>query len=260
MHPRIKIAGLLIKIGAFVQSAAVGVMRPHDLIEFSRRHYQKPENVQGWCDDQFVNSGLSDLEKSLLDKIKMRKGRLLLLGLGGGREAIPLAKMGFAVTGVDFIPQMVEKAEENARKSSVKIMGMVGEISKLDLPENAFDVAWLSAAMYSCVPTKKRRMAMLKKIGKALRPGGCFVCGFLWNPHADVSAKSVFFKKMIAWLTLGNLHYEKGDMLRFNLEFIHAFTALEELKSEIAGSGFEQIDIQTMAENDFGGAIARKPA
>ena len=208
----------------------------------------------------FVNSGLSALEQSLLEKMNLNKGRLLLLGLGGGREAIPLAKRGFEVTGVDFIPQMVERAKANARKKGVEISGLVQEISKLELPENAFDVAWLSAAMYSCVPTRKRRIDMLKSIFQSLRPGGYFAFGFFWNPRIDASPKSVFFKKLLARFSLGNLHYEKGDMLRFNSEFIHAFTSLADLQAEIVQGGFEVIDIQANDENEFAGAVARKPS
>ncbi|MBN2398999.1 MAG: class I SAM-dependent methyltransferase [Candidatus Aminicenantes bacterium] len=258
MHPRIKVAKLLIKIGRFIQSSAVAVMRPDDLIELNRRHYSKPDNVQGWCDEQLVNSGLSTLEQSLLDKVGINEGKLLLLGLGGGREAIPLAKNGFMVTGIDFIPAMVEGAKENARKTGIEISGMVQEISSLKLPENTFAMVWLSAAMYSSVPTRKRRIEMLIKIGKALTPGGYFVFGFLWNPKMDASFKSVFVKKTMAWLSLGNLRYEKGDMLRFNLEFIHAFTALEQLKGELHQGGFELVNIQANDESEFAGAIAKK--
>lgn len=259
MSTRIRAAKLLIKTGRFIQSAAVAIMRPQDLIEFSRQYYLKQDNVQGWSDAQLVNSGLSTLERSLLNKTGANHGRLLLLGVGGGREAISLAKLGFEVTGIDFIPQMVERAEANARKNGVGIVGLVQEISQLDMPENAYDIVWLSAAMYSCVPTRKRRGDMLKRIHNTLRPGGYFLCGFLWNPRVDVSSKIVFLKKLVAWLTLGNFHYEKGDMLRFNLEFIHAFTAHKELKAEIIQGGFELIDIQANDENEFAGVIARKP-
>jgi hypothetical protein len=63
---------------------------------------------------------------------------------------------------------------------------------------------------------------------------------------------------VIAMLTWGHLQYEKGDILRFNLEFIHAFTALDELKSEITLGGFELIEIQADDESEFAGAIANK--
>jgi len=234
-------------------------MRPDDLIEFSRRHYLEPGSVQSWGSDQLVNSGLTPLEQQLLDKITIRKGRLLLLGVGGGREAIPLAKMGFQVTGVDYIPGMIEQAEKNAKKNGVELSGLLQDISDLLLPENAFDIVWLSAAMYSCVPTRKKRIAMLNKIYKSLRPGSYFALGFFWHPQAQASSRSVWLKRLVAGLTLGNIHYEKGDMLRFNREFIHAFATREEIEREMIQGGFELVDIQASAENKFAGAVARKP-
>jgi SAM-dependent methyltransferase len=259
MYPRIAIAKFLLKLGRFIQSAAVAIMRPDELVEFSRRHYAKPSAVQGWGDEQFVNSELNPQEQILIEKTNMHNGRLLLLGLGGGREAIPLAKMGFAVTGIDFIPEMVDRAKENAKRSGVEINGLVQEISQLDMPERSFDLVWLSAAMYSCIPTRKKRMDMLKRIGRTLEPGGCFVLGFLWNPMASVSKKSSWLKKIIAWTTWGNVHYEDGDTLRFDREFMHTFTRIEDFKAEVVQGGFEPIDILTSDESEFAGAIARKP-
>ena len=259
MHPRIAFARFLIKTGRFFQSSAVCIMRPDDLVEFSRQYYQEPDNLHDWSNDRRINSGLSNLEQSLLNRIPIRKGKLLLLGLGGGREAIALAKIGFEVTGIDFIPQMVERAKANSEKVGIEIIGLVREISKLDLPESAFDFAWLSAAMYSCVPTRKRRVDMLKRIGKTLKPGSYFVFGFLWHPGMKVSPTSNFLKKMIAYVTLGNIRYEKGDILRFNHEFFHAFTTIEELQAEIIEAGFEIIDIQLNDEYEFAGAITKKP-
>lgn len=258
MNIRINLARFLIKTGRFIQSAAVVIMCPDDLVEFSRRYYFKPNIVQDWSSDQLLKSGLSAQEKYLLDKIKIKKGRLLLLGVGGGREAIPLAKMGFEVTGVDYIPQMVERAKENAEKNGVKISGVFQEISELDQPENSFEIVWLCAAMYSCVPTRKRRIAMLKRIHKVLKPGGYFISGFLWNPQKNVSSKNVFLKKILAWISLGNREYERGDNLRFNNEFIHTFTSLDELKAEIIEGGFKLIDFQVTEGSEFGGAIVKK--
>jgi SAM-dependent methyltransferase len=259
MHFRIPLARLLIKLGRVIQSSAVVVMRPDDLVEWNRRFYSQMDEIQDWVNEKRIHSGLSDMEIALLNLTGASKGRLLLLGLGGGREAIPLVKMGYEVTGIDFIPEMVERAKANAKKHGATISTIVQEISRLELPENSFDLAWLSAAMYSCVPTRKRRLIMLGRIGKILKPGGCFVFGFLWRPQMDTSSRTVFFNKMLAWLSLGNLHYEKGDLLRFNQEFFHAFTSVKELQAEISEAGFEMIDIQANIEYEFAGAIARKP-
>jgi len=75
----------------------------------------------------------------------------------------------------------------------------------------------------------------------------------------DISAKTVFLKKLIAWSTLGNLHYEKGDMSGLISNSSMPLTAPEELKKEIINGGFELIDIQVIAGKEFAGAIARKP-
>ena len=63
------------------------VMRPGDLIAFSRQTYTKPEAVEIWGRDDLIGSGLAPDERDLLKRIPLSNGRLLLLGVGGGREA-----------------------------------------------------------------------------------------------------------------------------------------------------------------------------
>ena len=89
--------------------------------------------------------------------------------------------MGFDVTGVDFVPEMVERAKEHALKHGVRISGLVQDMSNLKIPENRYDVIWLSSSTYSLVPTKAGRINLLRKIQDSLAPGGCFVCEFMWK-------------------------------------------------------------------------------
>ncbi|NIV37994.1 MAG: hypothetical protein GWN58_53840, partial [Anaerolineae bacterium] len=49
MSIRVSLARFLLQLGDFVQSLAVVVMKPDDLIEFSRQTYDKPQNVEGWA-------------------------------------------------------------------------------------------------------------------------------------------------------------------------------------------------------------------
>jgi 2-polyprenyl-3-methyl-5-hydroxy-6-metoxy-1,4-benzoquinol methylase len=248
----------LIRLGRFIQSLPIALMRPDDLVEFSRQTYVKPTDVESWAGKDLVNSGLTREEAALLNNVTRKDGRLLLLGVGGGREAIPLARMGFQVTGVDFVPEMVQKAGENAEKRGIRLEGLVQEISKLDVPADSYDIVLLSAAMYSSVPTRDRRVHMLKRIWKALRPEGFFVCQFHWDTKGGASPKVEFARKAIAFITLGNLWYEKGDMLWGGAEFIHGFSSEDELRREFQEGGFE-VNYIHLPEGIWGGAVLRKP-
>jgi 2-polyprenyl-3-methyl-5-hydroxy-6-metoxy-1,4-benzoquinol methylase len=259
MGYRIKTARFLIRLGKFVESLAIQVMKPQDLIKFGCQSYQNPGSVEGWSRRDFVAEGLIPCEKDLLKDIPLKKGSLLLLGMGGGREAIPLAKMGFSVTGVDFVPEMVEKATRNAREQGVEIEGLVQEISEIEISANSYDIVWLCSTMYSCVPTRKKRVEMLRKIRRALKPDGYFVCQFHWEPYRRYGSKSIFIKRLISYLTLGNLAYEKGDILWQNVEFIHIFSSEDNLRSEFEEGGFKAKKIYLPNDSVRGQAILRKP-
>jgi ubiquinone/menaquinone biosynthesis C-methylase UbiE len=236
-----RLARSLIRLGAFIQSSAVMVLTADELAEFGRRYYARRGSILGWNRDDLVDSGFVPEERSLLERLPIRTGRMLVLGLGGGREAIPFAKMGFEVTGVDFIPEMVQNAVTNAKRHGVKIRGIVQDISTLDLPGEPFDVAWLSAAMYSCIPTSRRRIEMIRRIGHSLKEEGYFACQFHWNERRQSSKKVALLRRLLALLTLGNLTYQDGDSLWANAEFIHAFSSEDDLRREFAAAGFRVV-------------------
>ena len=258
MNFRIKFARFLLRLGSFIQSLPVVVMKPDDLVEFSRQSYSKPQDVESWSEASLVDSGLSPDEQALIDDIPLKEGKLLLLGVGGGREAIVLAKRGFEVTGVDFIPSMVEQAKVNAAQRNVIIEGCVQEISNLDIPKNSHDVVWISRSMYSCIPTRTRRVAMVQRIYRSLNPGGYFVCQFHWDPRASASSKATFLRRLIALFTFGNYSYESGDFLWLNVEFLHAFSVEEEIRSELEEGGFGSIKVKISQIHPRAGAICQK--
>jgi len=255
---RMKLGRMLIKLGLFLQSLPVVVMKPEDLTEFSRQTYAKPDDVESWAEDSLVDAGLNKGEQDLLADLPETRGDLLLLGVGGGREAIPLAKMGFRVTGVDFIPDLVARAIENAERRGVSMDGLVQEISQLEVPDEAYDVVWLSRAMYSCVPGRQRRVAMVRRVAKALKPGGTFLCQFRMDPRMSPSKRGVRVRRLIAALTFGNRSYEAGDLLLFNIEFLHAFSSIEQVRGEIEDGGLEVIRFQQKINPVEMGVVCRK--
>lgn len=246
----------MIRLGSLLQSSAIMVMRPDDLVGFTRRTYARSRCVRDWSRNELVDAGLFEEEKELLDKLPVHDGRLLVLGVGGGREAIPLARLGFRVTGVDFIPELVKNARANARERGVEIDGLVQEISELEVEAGSFDVVWLSAAMYSSIPTRARRRAMLGRIGRALAPDGYFLCQFAWD--AAGSAGPGRLRRMLALATGGNLSFEPGDMLFMNREFSHVFSSESQLREEFEEGGFRVEEMLLPRSGNRGGAVLKK--
>lgn len=258
MSFRINLGRSLLRLGAFVESLPVVVMKPEDLIEFSRQTYSRLQNVESWAEDSIVDAGLNQSELELINAIPIKSGELLLLGVGGGREAIPFVKMGYKVTGVDFVENLVERAKENAKKHGVTISGLVQEISQLNVPHNSFDIVWLSRAMYSCIPTRRLRIEMVRRITNALKPGGFFLCQFHKDDRNMPSQRGVKLRRLVAFLTFGNMEYEPGDILWGNIEFVHSFSSADQVLAELEQGGLEIMGI-TKATNDIEcGVISRK--
>jgi len=257
MKPRIAVARFLIRIGSFMQSLAVMVMRPDDLIEFSRHTYTKPEAAEIWGRDDLIGSGLTPDERDLLDRIPASNGQLLLLGVGGGREAVALGQKGFDVTGVDFIPEMVAKARDNCARHNLRFKGLVQDISRIDVPAARFDVVWLGDGIYSSVPTSSRRVEMLKRIRSALKNDGCCICQFFWRRGKGVPHAVEWLRKCFSLLTWGNIHYEDGDTLFQNAEFIHEFSTEQKLKDEFKQGGFKVDYVRVSRQFMRGRAILR---
>lgn len=250
----------MLRAGNFLRSLAVVVMRPADLMEFSRQNYAAPESVAAWSRDEVVNAGLTPEELELLEQVPATHGRLLLLGVGGGREALPLARRGFEITAVDFVGAMVARALEHAARADVKISGLVQNIAALDVPAESFDVVWLSAAMYSCIPTRPGRQDMLRRVQNALKPGGHFVCQFHYDPTVRGSRWGERLRRMFGWLVLGNTRYEPGDTLWGDREFLHVFASADSIRLEFEAAGWQVVAFRLPDRGNRGGAVLRKPA
>ena len=96
------------------------------------------------------------------------------LGSGAGLDAFVARRVVGAsgrVIGVDFVPEMVEKARANAQKLGVGNVAFVeGAIEDLPLGEQTADVV-LSNCVLNLVPDKERAFAEMYRV---LRPGGHF--------------------------------------------------------------------------------------
>jgi SAM-dependent methyltransferase len=153
---------------------------------------------------------------------------------------------------------MVEQAQRHAARCGVALEAEVQDLAHLTLPPASFDAVALMAGMYSAFPTRQRRIGLLRQVRQVLQPGGYFLCQFFYqeDPHPRRGAEWV--RKALAWLTLGNLTYERGDVLFGGREFFHFFVSEPEVRQEFAEAGFAVYYLYL--SGNLSGAVLQAPA
>jgi len=106
----------------------------------------------------------------------LRAGEAVLdLGCGAGVDAIMAALMAGpsgTVTGLDLVPEMLARAQENARLAGVApIEFREGSAEALPFPDNTFDVV-ISNGVFNLVVDKPKA---LHEVFRVLKPGGRFM-------------------------------------------------------------------------------------
>jgi len=103
--------------------------------------------------------------------------RVLDVACGTGNLAIPLAKMGCIVTGVDIAPNLIEQAKERAEEEGVTVQFDEGDAEALPYPDVTFDVVVsMFGAMFAPRPE-----VVAAEMARVLKPGGLLAMAN-WNP------------------------------------------------------------------------------
>jgi SAM-dependent methyltransferase len=100
-------------------------------------------------------------------------GRALDLGCGTGTNVITLAKNGWQVSGVDFIPKAIRSARRKTARADVKADLRVGDVTKLDDIQGPFDLILDIGCYHSLSPLGMQ--AYRQNIQRLLSPGGTFM-------------------------------------------------------------------------------------
>jgi SAM-dependent methyltransferase len=110
-------------------------------------------------------------------------GRVLDVGCGYGRIAIPLGKAGFTVSGLDLSATMIEAARRNAESADVTIDFVVGSMTALPYEAESFDViVCLWTAFYELLREDEQEAAF-REMWRVLTPGGFGIIeGPLYEP------------------------------------------------------------------------------
>ena len=124
---------------------------------------------------------------------------LVDLGCGGGLVAEPMARLGFAVRGIDAGAEAIAAARAHAEASRLAIEYRVGSIETLARSGDRFDVA-LALEIVEHVPD---RDAFLAGIGHLVKPGGMFIGATLNRTGRSFALAIVGAEYLLGWLPRG---------------------------------------------------------
>ena len=149
----------------------MGFYHPFERNDSMKNHFDKiahdyDEDIYPLNDPAFVTPTVEAIESLAPGK------KILEFGVGTGRIALPLAKKGFDVTGVDISPKMLTELKIKAGETTIQVHE--GEMSSISLNEK-YDLAYCIFNGISYLLTLAEQVAFLKNASRHLNKGGIFL-------------------------------------------------------------------------------------
>ncbi|HVE94954.1 MAG TPA: class I SAM-dependent methyltransferase [Acidimicrobiales bacterium] len=146
----------------------------------------KAKQQAAWSSGDYASVGNRILLVSelLCDAVDLRAGeRVLDVATGAGNAALAAARRFATVTGVDYVPELLEQARVRAAADGLAVDFRVGDAEALEFADESFDVV-LSACGAMFAPDHHKTASELVRV---CRPGGRI--GMVnWCPDSYVGA------------------------------------------------------------------------
>ena len=95
-------------------------------------------------------------------------GPVLEIACGTGRVAIPIARQGFAVTGLDVVPAMLDRARFKAEAAGLSVRWVEGDARDFDLDSERFRLIFLTGNAFQAFLTNADQEALLGRDRKSV--------------------------------------------------------------------------------------------
>lgn len=131
----------------------------------------KARQQVSWSSGDFAQIGatLMITSETLCDTVGLRAGqRVLDVATGSGNTAIAAARRWCEVTGIDYVPSLLERGRERAAAERLPVTFQEGDAEAIPAPDAAFDVV-LSTFGVMFAPDQAQAAGEVLRV---LRPGG----------------------------------------------------------------------------------------
>jgi SAM-dependent methyltransferase len=145
---------------------------------------QRQQKMWAGGDYATVASRIVPIAENLADAADLRAGATVLdVATGSGNAALAAARCGCDVTGVDYVPELLERGRQRAAAESLDVRFEDGDAEALPFPDAAFD-AVLSVVGVMFAPDQERAASELLRV---CRPGGTIALAN-WAPDSFIGA------------------------------------------------------------------------
>ena len=121
---------------------------------------------------------------------------ILELGCGAGRYSCYVAQQGLDVTGVDFSPVAIAKAQKHVAQEKVRPEFLVGDVTHLDMLRGPFDASF-DVGCFHCLDAEGQR-AYVSELSRLLRSGGTHLIWAMDSSPSDIPLSPAAVKEIFA--------------------------------------------------------------
>jgi SAM-dependent methyltransferase len=184
-------------------------------------------------------------EADLFDRFLRPGDSILIVGAGGGRDALPLLSKGHAVTALDIASRALHALTERARVRGFIVPTIRASITEASLLPASFDVVLFSWFCLSYLHGAEERRQALSRSGDALRPGGRILLSYPFRGEAQPAplAPPRMVRLLAQWLDgmviePGDDYTVSGTVSRPGVFFSHPFRP-NDIEGEVRRLGFQ---------------------
>lgn len=146
-----------------------------------------------------------------------------------------------AVTGVDFSPQMIARAQEKARLRGAPVDFQVGDALDLPFPDDGFDAATVAFGIRNVADLDRG----LSEMARVVRPGGRVVVLEITTPAHLRRFYGLWFDRVVP--QLGRVLGRDGAAYSYLPASVRRFPEPRELAARMAAAGLRDIRWRPLA-------------
>lgn len=193
-----------------------------------------------------LEQGLLPFENGWLQRLPP-KARVAVIGCGGGRDMLALARRGFSVSGLDVSSDSVDSARIDLAAQNIPVSIFCGDATDFVFPNGPFDAVIFSWLTYGYIPGRNRRIQALLNAVRAMTPGGQVILTLKENNQESLG-RALRAARLIAAITGNKFRLESGDNLHERFLYEHHFSE-KEIAGEADGAGLKLERWLTLSES-----------